>query len=294
MSYPELARHAVPQFDLTVFYRPHTADDKVLAHSFEHDIFLPEVPEYSPSTNDTIIDVGAHIGTFTCLIARRIGKGRIYAVEGCRETFEILERNIRENSLGNVTAEHLVLFDRNGVVPLYHNHREGNWAHSVVSKVSPDAEYVRSESLQTFMERNRIETVDLLRANCEGAEFPLILSTSLEVLARIKNILLLHHAYLKQDYSVECLLGHLRNAGFWVRLTNCSAGEGWIIASRRSALLDRWAAYKIRKARNAIATQTKHLRCLTGSWALSSRRHFAQVTPRPIKHFIKSLLQRSA
>src|SRR5262249_36312649 len=59
-------RIAIDRFeDFDVAYRAGTSDEEVLRASFANDIFFTAVPEYRPSPNDTIIDVGAHIGTFS-------------------------------------------------------------------------------------------------------------------------------------------------------------------------------------------------------------------------------------
>src|SRR6266581_833576 len=48
-----------------IAYRKNTADESVIADSFENDIFFSGVPEYQPEEGHVIIDIGAHIGTFS-------------------------------------------------------------------------------------------------------------------------------------------------------------------------------------------------------------------------------------
>lgn len=52
-----------------MFYREDTAGESVLEHSFDNDIFFSATPYYKPPRNATVIDVGAHIGTFSLLLA---------------------------------------------------------------------------------------------------------------------------------------------------------------------------------------------------------------------------------
>jgi FkbM family methyltransferase len=48
------------------------------------------------------IDIGAHIGTFTVPIARRLGPhGRTLAIEGSAETYTLLVRNVAANRLAH-------------------------------------------------------------------------------------------------------------------------------------------------------------------------------------------------
>ena len=55
---------------------------------------------------DVVVDFGAHIGTYTIPIAKKIGpSGRLLAVEGDLTTYELLCRNVGANRLdGNVKA----------------------------------------------------------------------------------------------------------------------------------------------------------------------------------------------
>jgi FkbM family methyltransferase len=52
------------------------------------------------------VDVGAHIGLYTLLAARRVGpQGKVFAFEPAPENFRVLKYNIAQNELANVTAE---------------------------------------------------------------------------------------------------------------------------------------------------------------------------------------------
>lgn len=70
--------------------------------------------EYEPLTADWVrrssrrgmvaVDVGAHIGYFTLLLARLAGpEGRVYAVEPAADNLAFLERNVTANGLRTVT-----------------------------------------------------------------------------------------------------------------------------------------------------------------------------------------------
>lgn len=253
----ETAECHVHGFELSMLYRPGSADEKVLRHSFDRDIFLREIPEYLPHGGHTIVDIGAHIGTFACLLGRIVPSARIHAIEACRETYALLEENVQRNKLSNIRPAHLVLLDRCGKATLYHDLAHGNWGHSAVAQLSADTEEVTCCSLEAFVAANSIDRIDLLRMNCEGAEFPVLLGTPLAVLRRITSILILHHAYLAPAYSVHDLTNYLLLAGFRVRLTNVSSGEGWIIASRAQTPLWRMARYRLSKRAHGLAESAR-------------------------------------
>jgi FkbM family methyltransferase len=131
-----------------VAYRQGTADESVLKHSFDHDIFFSGVPEYQPSEKDVIIDVGAHIGTFAVWAASKVPRGAVHAIEACQDTYNFLRINAALNRMGNLSTHHLALSDRQGTSTLYYD--TGNWGHSVVRRQSNRSETVECCTLEEF------------------------------------------------------------------------------------------------------------------------------------------------
>lgn len=61
----------------------------------------------------TVVDVGAHIGYYSVLAAKKVGKsGRVHAFEPCPESAGFTRRNIRLNELDNVKVHQLAVGDR--------------------------------------------------------------------------------------------------------------------------------------------------------------------------------------
>jgi FkbM family methyltransferase len=86
--------------------------------SFEHfetDLALRDVAE-----GDVVVDVGANIGYYTLLFARRVGPGgHVYAFEPDPRNFELLRRNILQNGYTNVTCVPCAVSDCAGFGRLY-------------------------------------------------------------------------------------------------------------------------------------------------------------------------------
>jgi len=217
----------------TILYREGTPDEDVLRCSFERDRFFPAVPEYRPRRYDTIIDVGAHIGTFSLLAASKVTKGKVLAVEASEESFDYLRRNIKANSIENIVPIHLALADHKGIARLYRS-PEGNWADTITKEVSREYEEVVADTLANLMNDNSIRRCDFMKINCEGAEFPIILSTPREILRRIRTILILYHLDLIAGYSELGLIDRLHECGFRTRIRNRTARRGWIIARNKA------------------------------------------------------------
>ena len=212
-----------------VAYRKGTADESVLKESFSHDIFYSGVPEYRPAEDDVIIDIGAHIGTFSLLSSSKVRRGKVYSIEACQDTFNMLRINLALNRLTNVSAHHLAVSDKEGQVTLYYD--TGNWGHTVVKAISAFSETVESTTLTRFLERNHIETCQFMKFNCEGAEFPILLGTSPKVLGRFGTMLVLYHCDLWGKNTEADLMTHLQSAGFKCLIRNQTEQRGWIIAT---------------------------------------------------------------
>ncbi len=216
-------------------YRKGTEDEKVLDHSFDRDIFLREIPSFRPSKNSVIVDVGAHIGTFSLLCALRFPEARIHAFEASHETFEILAENIRCNNLRQVSAYHQAMAGQTGKVRLFHSVKTGNWGHSITRAFSSSYEEVDATTLEAFVVERAIPFIDLIKFNCEGAEFEIIVNTPEAILKKIGVAIILYHEDLDEVHGNASNIAHLfRRLGFRVDTIPKAKDRGWIIVWNRS------------------------------------------------------------
>jgi FkbM family methyltransferase len=214
---------------LKIFFRKGTEDEKVLSHSFDNDIFFKEIPSFKPQKNPVIVDVGAHIGTFSILSAIKFPQARIFSIEASKETFDILQKNIDENHLP-IQASHNALLDREEKVRLYHSSKTGNWGHSVTKELSNSFEEVDSVSLNLFIKENEIDFIDLIKFNCEGAEFDVLLNTNEGVLRKIGLAIILYHEDLSSSgYTLNDLLPLFKPESFRVICIARGNKRGWLI-----------------------------------------------------------------
>jgi FkbM family methyltransferase len=213
-------------------YRQGTADESVLKQTFEDDVFFSCVPEYQPSDSDVIVDVGAHIGAFAVLAASKVPRGAVHAIEACQDSFNFLFVNAAINRMANLSVYHLALSDREGDCTLYHDSH--NWGHSTVLKMSDRTETVQCRTLQRFFEKADIPRCTLLKMNCEGAEFPILLASPPEVLRRVRMMLVFYHSDLWTTNSREDVVSHLRASSFECKIRHSGEDRGWIVAVNRN------------------------------------------------------------
>ncbi len=181
--------------------------------------------------NPTIIDIGANIGVFSIRVAKRYSESRIFSYEPLDKTFKVLEDNIVLNNLNNTKAFNLAISDKRGKIK-FHINKKNLGASSIIKK-SGDQIEVKSITLNDIFKINKISRCDLLKLDCEGAEFYIIYSTNKSNLKRIQRIVMEYHAY-KDLEEITRLISFLRTNGFECFKThiNKEGSLGYIYARR--------------------------------------------------------------
>jgi FkbM family methyltransferase len=173
------------------------------------------------SADAIVIDVGANIGDFAIMAARKCPAGRVIAVEPLRSAGQMIEAQARLNNLNNITWVHAVLSDRTGT-------SAANRPGSEYDTAEGAAEQVESRTLPQLMADLQLDRVDLLKLDCEGAEWD-ILPSAEAVLPRVRQITMEFHC--ERGWTVEKLANWLRSRGFVVRHTD-GPGMGLLWARR--------------------------------------------------------------
>lgn len=214
-----------------VFFRSETVDEAVIDHSFGKDIFYPAIPDFRPGESPIILDVGAHIGTFSLLSALKFKNAVIHAFEPFNESFSLLERNIEANNLSSIYCYNVAVTNTTGFVDLYLD--QDNWGHSTSSELGSKSQKVKSILLDDFL-KDKIDICDLIKFNCEGAEFEIVLSIKSERLKKIGMMIILYHEDLSKGNSIRNVYKYLDENNFSCRIVNNKEGRGWLIAKNKT------------------------------------------------------------
>ncbi len=141
-----------------------------------------------------VMDIGAGIGDFTVLAARESGEGPVYAYEPFRESFELLQKNLDLNHLANVRAAPWAVAGKSGELVLDISGGEPLQIQGKAVEIAgPTERVVRAVSLEDAWQEWGIGRVDLLKLDCEGAEFEILLGAPAALLGRIGRIVLEYH-----------------------------------------------------------------------------------------------------
>jgi len=171
----------------------------------------------------TIVDIGAHVGSFTVWAGRRAPKARVLAVEPNPETFELLIENIDRNGLARrVNAVNAALADTDGTVHLeLVEHSLG----TRIARKGRGTVQVRARTLEGLLTDAGMKEVDILKVDCEGAEYAVFRTMNPESLSHINTLACEYHP--EPGHDVSELDSVLRNAGFQVQRPNTPLGVLW-------------------------------------------------------------------
>lgn len=181
----------------------------------------------------TVVDIGANLGAFTLYAARR-GAGTVFAYEANGAAFRCLQRNVEENGLCSIVRPRQLAVSavagKNVRFPL---------APSVYNRIVPEAEIgefetVRTTSLAEILARDAVRGIDLLKLDCEGAEYDILLSAAASDIGRVREIRMEYHA--GRDTELKT---YLRNAGFEITLFRSDSPATGNIWARREGKSDR-------------------------------------------------------
>jgi FkbM family methyltransferase len=119
-----------------------------------------------------VVDMGANIGYYTLLAARRVGPhGRVYAFEPEPQNFKLLAENIRLNGYENVVAVQKAVSNETGAAALFLSLR-GSGSHSLLPSRDYGKETIAIETvtLDEFFEKEGSPTIQVIKMDVEGWE----------------------------------------------------------------------------------------------------------------------------
>lgn len=119
---------------------------------------------------ENIIDVGANIGYYTLLFARRIGPtGQVIAFEPDPDNFRILTMNVSTNGYRNVVLEQAAVSDRDGAAHLFRSSTNRMDHQTYDAGEGRDVVTVAARSLDSYLSDESFQ-VRWIKMDIQGAE----------------------------------------------------------------------------------------------------------------------------
>jgi FkbM family methyltransferase len=134
---------------------------------------------------DTVVDAGANCGLYTLAAAHFAGpNGRVLAFEPGRLILPVLEKNVALNRLKHVQIFPLALAESPRRGQLFsHPHGASSFTLGHAPDEAPESVEIEVDTLDAVLARERLDRVDLIKMDVEGAE-ELILRGSEELFRR--------------------------------------------------------------------------------------------------------------
>ena len=183
--------------------------------------YLP--PSIKLSSGDTVVDIGANIGSFAVLAGTLIGpEGRVIAFEPVPATYERLKKNIDLNGLHNVECTSAAIDDRDGEMRMLTSPKSA-WSTLHPrddQKQLSDALSVPTITLARVFADNKIDRINLMKVDCEGSEYGIFETLPADLAPRIDQIAMEVHEL--DGKSPDSLAAHLESLGFSVTRNGCN------------------------------------------------------------------------
>lgn len=194
--------------------RTNTMDAGIITEIWIHEYYTKPVA-FEIGENDTVVDIGAHIGVFTIFAANKAKKGKVYSFEPVKENFELLKNNIGLNNLINVVPFNMAVSNTTKPLTLFFND-ENTGGHSFYDKNQGTSKIVvEATTLEELIRKNNIERIDFLKMDCEGGEYKIFFESNDETLAKINKISMEFHN-LNDELNLTTLKNFLERKNFKV------------------------------------------------------------------------------
>ena len=165
----------------------------------------------------TIIDIGANAGYFTLFAASKYPGASIMAYEPVPVNFAELMRNRNLNKSHRIECFPLAVAGHCGEINLSLDASDSfttNATMLTATSKTADSLTVGCVTLQKIFDDHRVARCDLLKMDCEGAEYSILYSCTPDVLARVDQIAMEVHQGSGENENIEALDAFLKRQGF--------------------------------------------------------------------------------
>jgi FkbM family methyltransferase len=141
----------------------------------------------------TVLDIGAHVGSFTCALAERLPEATFVCLEPSALTTTWLNANLKRNHLtSRVSVLALAVTEIDGPVTLWEDEEVSGQNSLLLGAKRRESvvDGIRFDSLIAQMS----SSPDIVKLDCEGGEYFAILSSSAHSWSDVSQVFLEYHA----------------------------------------------------------------------------------------------------
>lgn len=190
--------------------------------------------KYFPKRGDIVVDLGAGVGTETVVLQDLVGEeGRVYAIEAHPRTAVSLNLLCSLNGFRNVLVSQLAIGKYDGTILM--DDRD-NHAQNAIKENALTGVRVPIMTFDHFVEQKKINRIDFLKINIEGAEVDLIEGMAKSI-GIVKNLAVSCHDFLDPipgDRIRNKMIGFLDEHNFQIEKSQDShpVRRSWLFAKK--------------------------------------------------------------
>ena len=210
---------------LNIMIRQNLWDARIVREMF---FDKPYIRHVALRPHPVVVDIGGYIGDFSIYAVKYLGASRVIVYEPTAENFKILKRNVEINGYGDhITAVNKAVGSSDEVtlnVRLQESeevHVSAYWYQGAQQRKLP------SVTLEDLFKTHRLDSVDLLKVDCEGGEYDIFPAVPDHLFDRIENIVFEYHRIDGFETRLDRILKRLTSAGYALR------EDGGIVSARR-------------------------------------------------------------
>ena len=168
----------------------------------------------------TVVDIGANAGCFTLFAVSCFADARVFSFEPVPVNYAQLERHRNLNSSKRIKCFPKAVAGQAGEISLSFDSSDSFTTSATIFKQAgqqTESIKVPCLTLSQVFDENNIKKCDLLKVDCEGAEYDILYNCPMNYLQRIDQIAMEVHNGEKENQNIEALEAFLRKQGFSMR-----------------------------------------------------------------------------
>ncbi len=191
---------------------------ETIAEIADYDCYQLNDLQFGKSDSGVIIDIGANIGV-TAMLFSKIFSGKIYCYEPIRRNCEFIKRNKELNHAQNVEIMEKAVTDTNGSIVFQMEEDVSVSAHaaslSLDNLTNAKSIEVPAISVRELISGLNGTTIELMKIDCEGGEYPILEALDRESVHTIRAMTFEIHD-LDQIRNVQLVERRLLSLGFTI------------------------------------------------------------------------------
>jgi FkbM family methyltransferase len=195
-----------------------------IQHEFKESVFEQIYFRKLPSAlfhveNPIVIDIGANVGFFTLISDFKLRNPSIYSFEPIQRNFIMLRDNLEalDKSRIHIVNKAVSNHDKE-IILTFDDKQDITTSASIFNKEETHGgEKVISTTLPLIIDEFRLSKIDLLKLDCEGAEYGIFYDSPKQLFDRVNCISLETHAGKEKNENTVALAAYLKDLGFDVK-----------------------------------------------------------------------------